>query len=400
MTQTSDFLIIGGGIFGLSAALSLREREYSVALINPDALPHPLAASTDISKIVRAEYGPDQQYFNMAMASIKGWETWNQMLERPVYRETGLLMLMQKDRNAPEQSFERESVARLQTAGLATQWLSEGQIRSRYPAINADFFPYAHFNPRAGYVASGAAIRLLAAYAKKRGVIIREGQTARKLIIEDGQLREVQTREGMRFSAGQTIVAAGAHTPCLVPDLQPYLKATGHPVFHFRPVEPDAFRAAHLPVFTADISNTGWYGFPYHPREGVVKIARHTDGLTLHPDRDDRRITEGEIKECRAFLAQALPQLATAPLVNTRRCLYTDTLDGHFWIDQHPGIKGLSVASGGSGHGMKMGPVLGPLIADMAEGKPHPWLERFRWRELKADTLQEEAARFKKSNRE
>lgn len=398
MTHTSDFLIIGGGIFGLSAALSLRERQYNVTLINSDALPHPLAASTDISKIVRVEYGSDQQYFNMAMESIKGWETWNQMLDRPVYQSTGLLMLMQKDQKAPEQSFERESVALLQEAGLATQWLSEGELRSRYPAINTDFFPYAHFNTRAGYVASGEAIGLLAAYAKKRGVIIREGQTAQELVIGHGHLRQVKTREGVRFSAGQTIVAAGAYTPYLVPDLQPYLKATGHPVFHFRPVEANAFRAAHLPVFTADISNTGWYGFPYHPREGVVKIARHTDGLLLHPSLDDRRVTDAEVTDCRTFLALAIPALAKAPLVHTRRCLYTDTLDGHFWIDRHPEIRGLSVASGGSGHGMKMGPALGPLIADMAEGKENAWLARFRWRALKADTIQEEAARFKQSS--
>lgn len=61
----------------------------------------------------------------------------------------------------------------------------------------------------------------------------------------------------------------------------------------------------------------------------------------------------------RAFVQMTFPALVNAPLVFTRRCLYTDTLDGHFWIDNHPEIKGLSVGSGGSGHGMKMAPLLG-----------------------------------------
>ena len=332
----------------------------------------------------------------MAMAAIEGWEQWNQRLERPVFHKTGLLMLMQKDQQAPEQTFERESVAKLAASGIRPCWLTSPDIQTHYPAVNADYFPHAHYNAQAGYVESGAAIALLAAYAKKQGVRIREQQTALKLEATQGLLTKVYTREGDTYSAGQTIVAAGAHTPWLVPGLKPYMKATGHPVFHFRPIDTRSFKSEKLPVFTADISNTGWYGFPYHPAEGVVKIARHTDGLPLHPDQDDRRVTDSEVKQCRQFLAKALPTLANAPLVHTRRCLYTDTLDGHFWIDQHPEISGLSVASGGSGHGMKMGPVLGPLIADMAEGAAHPWLARFRWRDLKADTQQEEAARFKR----
>ena len=90
----------------------------------------------------------------------------------------------------------------------------------------------------------------------------------------------------------------------------------------------------------------------------------------------------------------AFPTLADAPLVYTRRCLYTDTLDGHFWIDQHPEIKGLSVSSGGSGHGMKMAPILGEMTADIAEGKTHQFSKRYRWRHLTAETVQVEEARF------
>lgn len=397
MNSASDFLIIGGGIFGLSTALSLRERKYSVTLINPDRIPHPLAASNDISKIVRAEYGSDQQYFDMAMVSIDAWEKWNHMLERPVFYPSGLLMLLQKDPQSAEQRFERESVAKLSARGIAPQWLNAPQLRRKYPMFNPDFFPFGHYNAKAGYVESGLAISLLAAYAKKQGIQVLEGQTAQQFILDRGGLRKVKTKEGGNFSAAQTIVAAGAHTPILVPDLQPYLKITGHPVFHFRPVEVELFKSENFPVFTADISNTGWYGFPYHPREGIVKIARHTDGLLIDPVRDDRRVTDSEITDCRRFLAKAIPALASAALTYTRRCLYTDTLDGHFWIDHHPEIKGLSIATGGSGHGMKMGPVLGGVIADMAEGKHNPWLDRFRWRHLKKDTVQEEAARFKQS---
>ncbi|MFT5145105.1 MAG: glycine/D-amino acid oxidase-like deaminating enzyme, partial [Thalassolituus oleivorans] len=38
-----DILIIGGGVFGVTAALELRARGYSVSLVDPGPLPHPLA---------------------------------------------------------------------------------------------------------------------------------------------------------------------------------------------------------------------------------------------------------------------------------------------------------------------------------------------------------------------
>ena len=50
-----DFLIVGAGIFGITTAIELQKKKYSVAVINPDTIPHPLAASTDISKVVRME---------------------------------------------------------------------------------------------------------------------------------------------------------------------------------------------------------------------------------------------------------------------------------------------------------------------------------------------------------
>ena len=47
-------------------------------LVDPGPLPHPLAASTDISKAVRAAYGADEDYTALAERSIKLWRKWNQ----------------------------------------------------------------------------------------------------------------------------------------------------------------------------------------------------------------------------------------------------------------------------------------------------------------------------------
>ena len=69
-----------------------------------------------------------------------------------------------------------------------------------------------------------------------------------------------------------------------------------------------------------------------------------------------------------------------APIVGRRLCLYSDSWDGDFLIDHDPERRGLVVATGGSGHGFKFAPSLGPIIADVVERRENPWAERFRWR--------------------
>ena len=72
MTGRPKVIVVGAGAFGVSAALELRARGAVVELIDPGPLPHPDAASTDISKAVRIDYGADELYTELAQQSIIG----------------------------------------------------------------------------------------------------------------------------------------------------------------------------------------------------------------------------------------------------------------------------------------------------------------------------------------
>src|SRR6185437_9008873 len=83
--------VVGAGIFGVTAALALRRRGHTVSLFDPGPLPHPLAESTDISKIVRLDYGPDDVYLALMESALEGWRRWNEDLGEPLFHEVGVL---------------------------------------------------------------------------------------------------------------------------------------------------------------------------------------------------------------------------------------------------------------------------------------------------------------------
>src|SRR5260370_32455088 len=92
----SKVTVVGAGINGVTAAIELKKRGHKVVLVDPGPLPHPLAASTDISKAVRAAYGADEDYTALAERSIKLWRQWNRQFGLELYHKTGVLFLRQR----------------------------------------------------------------------------------------------------------------------------------------------------------------------------------------------------------------------------------------------------------------------------------------------------------------
>jgi glycine/D-amino acid oxidase-like deaminating enzyme len=389
MLTNYDVLVVGAGIFGITAALELNNRGHKVAVLDPGPLPHPLAASTDISKTIRMEYGADEAYMIMVERALVGWERWNTESAEKLYYNTGLTMLTR----APmaEGGYEYESYQTLLKRNHRPERLNSDDIARRFPAWKPGAFVDGFYHELGGFAESGRVVAWLAQVAEVEGVALYAGQTAQRLVEENGRVTGVQTQEGQTFNADHVLIAAGAWTPLLVPELAPFMRSSGHPVFHLKTADATLFTPPHFTVFTADVANSGWYGFPLHPREGVIKIANHGVGQQLHPSQDRRLVTDTDIRNLRLFLENTFPTLQEAAITYTRRCLYCDTLDEHLWIGNHPTKAGLTVAAGGSGHGFKFAPILGEIIADTIAGLP---TAKFKWRDLTPETAGQEASRF------
>jgi glycine/D-amino acid oxidase-like deaminating enzyme len=376
-------LVIGSGIFGVTAALELRARGCDVTLADPGPIPHPLAESTDISKVVRCDYAADEDYTTLGERALDGWRRWNATWRVPRFHETGVTFLTR----APMQpgGFEHDSYALLSRRGHRIQRLDATAIAARFPAYRPGVLVDGYYHHDGGWAESGAVVAQLVRDATDAGVTVR-GDLAIDRLVDDGALAGAE-----HLAAEAIVLCTGAWTPLLVPELAGALHAVGQPVFHLRPADPSLFTAAHFPVFGADISRTGYYGFPVN-RDGIIKIANHGAGIQLPPDAP-RNITDAQETHLRAFLRETFPALADAPIVARRLCVYGDTRDGDFWIARHPERPDLTVAAGGSGHGFKFAPVLGELIADIALGRPNPLAAKFRWRTELTTPTRGDAAR-------
>src|SRR5690606_15207292 len=96
------------------------------------------------------------------------------------------------------------------------------------------------------------------------------------------QAGKITLDRGVELRADRVVVAGGAWTPALLPELGDRLRAVAQPVLHFRPADPARFRPPHFVPWAADIAHSGWYGFPANAA-GIVKVANHGPGQPVDP---------------------------------------------------------------------------------------------------------------------
>ncbi|KAI9340847.1 FAD dependent oxidoreductase [Obelidium mucronatum] len=385
-------LVVGGGAFGLSAALSLQKRGHQVTVFDRLSIPAEDAASTDISKVIRADYASQRVYQQMALESIRIFkDEWNsdakEKLGSELYVECGALFATQ----TPEMNeFERLSIASLKLDGINPKLMDKNDVTRRMGPLFANEYPHGYFNETAGFAYSGLTIQYVSLLAKQQGVKFVVGAQAGAFVelLKSPKSKDIVigilTADGVRHFGDQVLVAAGSWTPSLIPQLEGLCSVSGQPVIHFQLPESLKPKFSRIPVWFADVSSTGFYGFPLNKRTGELKIAHHGAGFASKFHKQTKpainsktaasavtpiAIPKSAVKQYRDFLGKVFPELDVVSISRTRLCWYCESWDGNFYIDAVPGLKNCFVATGGSGHGFKFVPVLGDVIANVLEGK-------------------------------
>lgn len=173
----------------------------------------------------------------------------------------------------------------------------------------------------------------------------------------------IVTKDEKHHHADRIIFATGSWTSSVI-NMHGQAIATGQYVIHFKLSKEDQERMSTFPVWSGDVSNTGFYGFPCNDN-GILKIAKHSTGY-LNPSEKDHisvprtqstnpndTIPKGALAEVRAFLKKFFPFTDSLDVAYSRVCWYSDSIDGDFIIAPHPDYENLIVATGDSGHAMK-----------------------------------------------
>src|SRR5262245_28490678 len=164
----SRIIVVGAGVNGVTTAIELKKRAHEVVLVDPGPLPHALAASTDISKAVRAAYGADADYTALAERSIKLWRQWNEEFRTKLYHEVGV-MFVRRAKMAPG-DFEYESLNLLEKRGLKVARMDTLELWKCFPAWNPELYRDGVLEIEAGYAESGRAVETLIERAQSAGI--------------------------------------------------------------------------------------------------------------------------------------------------------------------------------------------------------------------------------------
>jgi sarcosine oxidase len=366
MGGTYDVIVIGVGTMGAAACRALARRGARVLGIDRFSPPHDRGSHHGRSRIFRVAYYEHPDYVPLLQRAHQLWRGLEAGARRPLLLETGVLYM-----GPPEADLIRASAGSAAAHGVEHEVLDQGELRRRFPQFTLPPTFVGLHEPHAGMVFPEAAIGALIHDAEAHGAEIARGRTVLGWSVDNGRVR-VRTAAGTE-EAGKLVVTAGAWAPGLLADLGVRLTPSRQPVGWFLPRNGMAtrFRAAGagggtFPCWAiANADGSLHYGFPVTGSETALKVAHHRVGPPTDPDSVDRSPSRDDEADLRRVLAQHIPG-ADGPLHEMQVCLYTNTPDSHFIIDQHPAHANVVLASACSGHGFKFAPVIGEALADLA----------------------------------
>ncbi len=331
----AEFVVVGGGLLGLSTAWHLTRRGREVVVLEGSEVGHARSGSKGECRIFRLGYD-DPRYVAMARAALPMW--------RELEVESGLSLLRTTGQLTVGPSLDVLTAA-LDEAGAPWELWPEEEVGRRFPHV-ASGGP-AVFEPESGVL---SASRTLAAL--RQGIEVFEGTKVLGFTEEPGSL-QVETTGGA-IRAAHVVCCAGAWN-------QPVLAAAGVDLALRVTAEQVAYFSAPAAIpILVERGPSMFYGLPT-PDTGLYKAGRHHAGPVSDP-RVVMTPDPAEDEVLAAILGRLVPGISP---VWSERCLYDNTPDEDFVIDR---VGRVTIGAGTSGHGFKFGPLLGELLADLAEG--------------------------------
>lgn len=341
--MTFDHVVVGAGVMGTATARSLVKRGRSVALLEQFDIGHKRGSSHGKTRIFRHSY-PDTRYVEMSIRALELWRALESDSGRDLMTIVGGLDAgkgIEANRRAME------------SCGIAIEMLTGSQANDRWPFYRFDACEEVLFQAGGAVVGAEATWRAQADLAVAGGAELRTGVTA--ISIEQGDASvTVHTDDGP--ATGRTcVVTAGAWAKPLLAtaDIHLDVRPTRETISYY-PME------VELVPTLIHWADPLVYALP-SPGRGL-KVGEHIAGPDADPD-EDGAPNEESVARIAEWVARHVPGADPNPH-HRETCFYTNTTDEHFVLEAHGNV---IVGSPCSGHGFKFAPLIGEILADLAE---------------------------------
>lgn len=375
-----DVIIIGAGIMGSCTAYEAAKRGQKALLLEQFDFLHHLGSSHGESRTIRHTY-PEPYYVPLVAESLRLWEAAESEIGYSVITKTPHFDL------GPATNKSLQAViASCSSHSVDARVLNQSQVAEEFSGAFKQPDDWIGLATTGGVIKPTKAVAMFQTLAIRRGVVLKDHMEVidiKKLNDDGDGLIAVFTSKGHKFFGNKCVITAGAWTQKLVKAVRCGLELPIQP-FHtlicywkIREGHDRSLLAeSGFPSF-ASYGHPYIYGTPSMEFPGLIKIAMH-GGHPCDPDRrkwslGSNRGTGSLVEAVGKWIEKVMPDcIEFEKPVMVQGCLYSMTADGDFVLDFVGGEFGRDVVVGGgfSGHGFKMGPVVGKALAEMAiQGK-------------------------------
>jgi sarcosine oxidase subunit beta len=353
--DTAEVVIVGGGLEGCAAAWALARRGITdVVIVERDTVGS--GGTGKSSGVVRCHYGVSS-LAAMAAAGLELFENAAEILGEDVgFHQTGYVVGVGEQNVAAL----RASMADQRAVGVRTEDIDRSEVQKLWPV--ADLEPFAAFawEARGGYGDAYQTAQAFAGAARGAGVRLRQGSTVTEILVERGTVTGVRLADGSRIAAGTVVLAAGPWSVALLAAHDIDLPITVHreQIVLINP----GTDLGQVPVFSDLVSLL--YVRPEMSGEILFGNSDLAELEPADPDNYSNQATGSFLDLAVDKVGTRFPGLENASVASTYAGCYDITPDFNPVISHTP-IDGLICAAGFSGHGFKISPAVGTLVADL-----------------------------------
>jgi sarcosine oxidase subunit beta len=355
--QTCDIVIVGGGVMGVSIAHALARRRVGRVVVLEKAFLG-AGSSGKSGAIIRQHYS-NRLTASMAQKSLRVFEHFEDVVGGPpVFTHTGMIVVVkQRDRAGLE-----ATVAMQRELGIDVRLVSPEELTDLDGNVRLAEDELAAYEAEAGYVEAVQVVASFAEAAGREGVDVRQGVEVKGLILEGDRVKGVDTSEG-RYACGTVVLATGPWAAQLAGEI-----GIGLPVQACR-TQVALFRRPTVCGRRGPVYGDFVQGLYFKPTHGDMihagSIAGEEVQNPVDPDNYNEAADGDWLPQVRQRLSQRYPAMHRGYGRGGYGALYAITPDWHPILDRCPGRESIYCAVGFSGHGFKMSPIVGQLMAEL-----------------------------------